>query len=55
MSPSLKKGVGMALVEAAFARPETEFWIDIRGKMHLAKTVERPFYRKPAARPAPHV
>lgn len=55
MSPSLKNGVGMALVEAAFARPETEFWIDIRGKMHWAKTVERPFYRKPAARPAPHV
>lgn len=46
MSPSLIKGVGMALVEASFARPEMELWIDIRGKMHLAKTVERPFFRK---------
>ncbi|MBI5379691.1 MAG: glycine cleavage system aminomethyltransferase GcvT [Nitrospirae bacterium] len=50
MSPSLKKGIGMALVEAAFARPETEIWIDIRGKMHRAKIVERPFYKKAVSR-----
>ena len=42
-SPSLDKNIAMAYVDAAFAKPDTEVFIDIRGKQAPAKVVKMPF------------
>ncbi|MBD3164347.1 glycine cleavage system aminomethyltransferase GcvT [Candidatus Woesearchaeota archaeon] len=44
LSPSLKKGIGLALVDANYA--ETEIDINIRNKLHPAKIVKKPFYKR---------
>lgn len=51
MSPSLKKGVGMAFVEPGAVKPGARIEIMIRAKAHRARLVRPPFYRKnmPAA------
>ncbi len=41
-SPSLGKGVGLALVEREFRSPGTDIEIEIRGKRHEAKTARPP-------------
>jgi aminomethyltransferase len=46
-SPTLQKGIGMGYVTAAHARPGRDITIDIRGVMTPARTVRRPFYRRP--------
>jgi aminomethyltransferase len=45
MSPSLKKGIGMAYVKSDFAEPGTEIFIEIRDKRILARVVKMPFYK----------
>lgn len=42
LSPSLGVGVGMAYVPAAFAAPDNDLVIDVRGKRKRARTARRP-------------
>jgi len=51
LSPSLGKGIGMAYVPAALAKPGTDLLVDVRGRHFPAKVVKKPFY-KPAAQKA---
>jgi aminomethyltransferase len=44
MSPTLNKGIGMALIETDFSSIETEIDIKIRDKLYNAKIVTKPFY-----------
>lgn len=46
MSPSLKKGIGMGYVEAAFSKAGTEIFIEIRGRKLKAEVVKTPFYKQ---------
>ncbi len=45
MSPMLKQGIGMGYVKTEYAKPETEIFIDIRGKALKAKVVKPPFVK----------
>ena len=45
MSPSLKKGIGMGYVTAAYAKRDTEIFIQIRKKTIPATIVRLPFYK----------
>jgi aminomethyltransferase len=45
MSPSLKKGIGMAYVKSSYANAGSEIFIEIRDKRLLAKVVKLPFYK----------
>lgn len=45
-SPSLGKGIGMAYLPAASAKPGTAIEIEIRGRRFPAEVVKKPFYRK---------
>jgi aminomethyltransferase len=45
MSPSLKKGIGMAYVKIPFAIEGSEIFVKIREKYLLAKVVKMPFYK----------
>ncbi|MGG6311991.1 glycine cleavage system aminomethyltransferase GcvT [Paenibacillus macerans] len=45
-SPTLKKNLGMALIESAHAAAGTLLEVDIRGKQLKAKVVPLPFYRR---------
>ena len=45
-SPSLHVGIGMADLPADRAAPETEFQIDVRGKVRDAIVKQKPLYRK---------
>ncbi|MCW1916882.1 glycine cleavage system aminomethyltransferase GcvT [Luteolibacter sp. GHJ8] len=51
LSPSLGKGIAMAYVPAALAKPGTELFVDVRGRLFPAKVVKKPFY-KPAGQKA---
>jgi aminomethyltransferase len=53
ISPSLGIGIGMAYLPATHAKPGTRIDIDIRGRLHPAEVVKKPFYKKPAAPPTP--
>ncbi len=46
ISPSLGIGIGMAYLPPAHAKPGTLLSIDIRGRLHAAEVVKKPFYRK---------
>ncbi|MBJ7355126.1 MAG: glycine cleavage system aminomethyltransferase GcvT [Thermoleophilaceae bacterium] len=46
LSPSLDNGIGMAYVDAEFAKPGTDFEIDIRGKLRPAQARKKPLYAK---------
>jgi aminomethyltransferase len=46
-SPSLGIGLGMALLPARFAAPQTPLAIEIRGQRAAALVVPKPFYRRP--------
>jgi aminomethyltransferase len=46
-SPTLKRPIAMAYVQADAALPGTEVAIDIRGQMEPARVVPLPFYRRP--------
>ena len=46
LSPSLRRGIGMAYVPAARAAVGTRLEIDVRGKMRAAVIEQKPLYRK---------
>lgn len=45
-SPTLKKNIGLALIEAAYAKEGTEIAISIRNKNVKAQVIKKPFYTK---------
>ncbi|MFC4617973.1 glycine cleavage system aminomethyltransferase GcvT [Camelliibacillus cellulosilyticus] len=45
-SPTLKKNLGLALVDKAQSAPGTEVDVDIRGKRRKAVIIKTPFYKK---------
>lgn len=45
-SPTLKKNIGLALIEAEYAKEGTEIEISVRNKNLKAKVVKKPFYTK---------
>jgi len=45
MSPTLKKGIGLGYVKTAFAKRDTEIFIQVRKKAIPAKIVRLPFYK----------
>ncbi len=46
-SPTLKRPIAMAYVQADAAQPGTELAIDIRGQLEPARIVPLPFYKRP--------
>jgi len=48
ISPSLGIGIGLAYLPGTHAKPGTAVDIEIRGKLHAAEVVKKPFYKKPA-------
>ncbi len=46
MSPTLKKPIGMGYVQKAFAKADSEIYIEVRGKSYRARVVKLPFYKK---------
>ncbi|MDF2936968.1 MAG: glycine cleavage system protein [Paenibacillaceae bacterium] len=48
-SPTLKRNVGLALLQKEYCAPGTEIWVEIRGKRLKAQVVKTPFYRRSAA------
>lgn len=49
ISPSLGLGIGLAYLPATHTATGTQLAIDIRGRLHPAEVVKKPFYKKPAA------
>ncbi|MNW51490.1 Aminomethyltransferase [compost metagenome] len=45
-SPTLKRNLGLALIDSAYSAMGTEITVDIRGKRLQAKVVQTPFYKK---------
>ncbi|WP_150270411.1 glycine cleavage system aminomethyltransferase GcvT [Paenibacillus tepidiphilus] len=45
-SPTLKRNLGLALLDAAYAAIGTEVYVEIRGKQLKAAVVKAPFYKK---------
>ena len=46
VSPSMKKGIGMAYLPIEHSKLGTQIDIDIRGRKLKAKIVKKPFYKK---------
>jgi aminomethyltransferase len=45
-SPTLKRNLGLALLDIAHTALHTEVWVEIRGKMLKAEVVPTPFYKR---------
>ncbi|WP_018661554.1 glycine cleavage system aminomethyltransferase GcvT [Heyndrickxia acidiproducens] len=45
-SPTLKKNIGLALINTAYCEPGTEVEVEIRSKRVKAKVVQTPFYKR---------
>lgn len=45
-SPTLKRNLGLALLDAAYSEIGTEVYVEIRGKQLKAAVVKAPFYKK---------
>lgn len=45
MSPSLQKAIGLGYVKKAFAKSDTEIYVQVRKKTLKAKVVKLPFYK----------
>ncbi|EJW16220.1 glycine cleavage system aminomethyltransferase GcvT [Paenibacillus alvei] len=45
-SPTLKRNLGLALIETAFSELDTEVMVEIRGKQLKARVVPTPFYKR---------
>jgi aminomethyltransferase len=45
-SPMLDVGIGMGYVPVAFAEPDTELTIDVRGRARGAQVVKKPIYNR---------
>lgn len=48
-SPTLKRSLGLALIDSAHAALGSEVWVEIRGKKLKAKVAKTPFYKRGAA------
>lgn len=46
-SPTLKRNLGLALIDSPYAELDTELAIEIRGKRLKARVVAAPFYQRP--------
>lgn len=46
-SPTLKRNLGLALLDAAYTEIGTEVYVEIRGKQLKAAVIKVPFYNKP--------
>ncbi|WP_409251332.1 glycine cleavage system aminomethyltransferase GcvT [Bacillus sp. SCS-153A] len=46
-SPTLKKNIGLALINTEYSGLDTELYVEIRNKKLKAKVVPTPFYKKP--------
>lgn len=45
VGPSVNKSIGTALIKTEYAKPGTEIFIEIRGKLVKAEVVKMPFYK----------
>jgi aminomethyltransferase len=45
-TPYLRKAIGMAYLPAEHAAPDTEFDVDVRGRLTRARVVPMPFYKR---------
>lgn len=45
-SPTLKRNLGLALIDANYAETGTELWVEIRDKKLKARVVPSPFYKR---------
>lgn len=45
-SPTLKRNLGLALIDADYTELGTEVWVEIRGKRLKAEVVKSPFYKR---------
>jgi glycine cleavage system T protein (aminomethyltransferase) len=45
-SPMLGVGIGLGYVEAAYASPDSEITIDVRGRARGARVVKKPIYKR---------
>lgn len=45
-SPTLKRNLGLALLDAAYTEIGTEVYVEIRGKQLKAAVIKAPFYKK---------
>jgi aminomethyltransferase len=45
-SPTLKRNLGLALIDADYAELGTELWVEIRGKRLKAVVIKTPFYKR---------
>jgi aminomethyltransferase len=45
-SPSLKKNIGLALVDSAYSKLGTEIFVKIRGRLLKAEVADKKFYKK---------
>jgi len=50
-SPTLKKNIGLALVDSSYAKEGTEIEVVIRNKILKAKVIKKPFYSKKYRKP----
>ncbi|MFA6075333.1 MAG: glycine cleavage system aminomethyltransferase GcvT [Negativicutes bacterium] len=46
LSPTLKKSIGLALIDSDYAKPDGEFAVLMRGKLLRAKIISRQFIKK---------
>lgn len=45
-SPTLKRNLGLALIDANYTETGTELWVEIRDKKLKARVVQTPFYKR---------
>ncbi|CAM4297397.1 glycine cleavage system aminomethyltransferase GcvT [Paenibacillus alkaliterrae] len=45
-SPTLKRNLGLALLDIGYTEPDTEVWVEIRGKQLKACIIKTPFYKR---------
>ncbi|MBW7459777.1 glycine cleavage system aminomethyltransferase GcvT, partial [Paenibacillus sepulcri] len=45
-SPTLKRNLGLALIDSDYAYPGTVLWVEIRFKRLRAEVVKTPFYKR---------
>ncbi|MFS1512943.1 glycine cleavage system aminomethyltransferase GcvT [Chengkuizengella sp. SCS-71B] len=46
-SPTLKRNLGLAILDIDYTKLDTEVWVEIRGKKLKAKVIKAPFYKRP--------
>ncbi|UHA73568.1 glycine cleavage system aminomethyltransferase GcvT [Paenibacillus sp. 481] len=51
-SPTLKRNLGLALIDAAYSTLDTDVFVDVRGKQLKARVIKAPFYKRTPSQPA---